>query len=207
MTMASTDPRDKLPLHGRRLELTALLETDLPFLEPFFQDIASLTYYIPTTARPLNRPQLRSLLADWNDGIENFVFAIRKGDRLIGLINLDGLDWPNSHTEIGIALTASGERGHGLAAEALTLLIEYAFTELGLHRIWARIIENNTPSVRLFTRLGFRLEGRLRQHVRRRGQYRDMLVYGLLPEDWTRAEVVENHGCADPLTARTDIQA
>ncbi len=178
--MPVIDPRDKLPLHGQRLDLTALEEADLPALQPFFQDIASLTYYIPTTARPLNANQLKLLLADWNDGLENFVFAIRFQDRLIGLVNLDGLDWPNGHTEIGIALTSIPDRGHGLAGEALNLLISYAFEELGLHRIWARIIEDNTSSIRLFEKLGFQLEGRLKQHVLRRGRYRDMLVYGLL---------------------------
>jgi len=178
--MPDIDLRDKLPLHGQRLDLTALEENDLPALQPFFQDIASLTFYIPTTARPLNRCQLKALLADWNDGVENFVFAIRYQGRLIGLVNLDGLDWPNSHAEIGIALTSLSDRGHGLAGEALNLMINYAFAELGLHRIWARIVEDNASSIRLFEKLGFLPEGRLKQHVLRRSHYRDMLIYGLL---------------------------
>jgi RimJ/RimL family protein N-acetyltransferase len=169
-----------LPLRGLRVELTALEPGDLETLLPFFQDMASLFYYIPTTARPLNFAQLQATLADWNDGIENFVFGIRTEGKLAGLINLDGLDWPNGHTEIGIALTESGFRGKGLAAEAMQLLIDYAFGELGLHRIWARIIEDNLPSIHLFESLGFRQEGRMLEHVLRRGQYRDMLIYGLL---------------------------
>jgi RimJ/RimL family protein N-acetyltransferase len=178
--MALTDPVAGLPLHGQRVALTALEATDQPALLPFFQDMASLAYFIPTTARPLNAPQLKYLLDDWNDGIENFVFAIRLDGRLIGMVNLDGLDWPNGHSEIGIALTERGERGRGLAAEALALLIRYAFDELGLNRIWAQIIEDNLPSIHLFEALGFQPEGRMRQHVRRRGQYRDMLIYGLI---------------------------
>jgi diamine N-acetyltransferase len=180
--MKITDPLASLPLQGPRLCLTPLEEDDLPALLPFFQDISSLTYYIPTTARPLNAPQLKALITDWNDGIENFVFAIRLQERLIGLINLDGLDWPNSHAEIGIALTETGLRGQGLASEALQLMIDYAFGELGLHRLWARIIEDNLSSIHLFTRLGFLPEGRMRGHVRRRGRFRDMLVYGLLQQ-------------------------
>jgi [ribosomal protein S5]-alanine N-acetyltransferase len=169
-----------LPLKGSRVELTALDPNDLETLLPFFQDMASLYYYIPTTARPLNLAQLRLTLADWNDGIENFVFGIRAEGKLVGLINLDGLDWPNGHTEIGIALTDIGIRGQGLAADAMQVLIDYAFGDLGLHRIWARIIEDNLPSIRLFERLGFQPEGRMQEHVLRRGKYRDMLIYGLL---------------------------
>jgi len=178
--MAQLNPADRLPLIGERVRLTALQESDLDLLLPFFQDMASLTYYIPTTARPLNGRQLRALLDDWNDGRENFVFAVRAGSSLIGLVNLDSFDWPNSHVEIGVALTDPGARGQGLAAEALRLLLDFCFAELGLHRVWARIIEDNSPSVRLFESLGFSREGALRQHVRRRGRYRDMLIYGLI---------------------------
>lgn len=185
--MTLNDPRSGLPLHGPRVDLTALEDADLQSLKPFFQDMAALAYFIPTTARPLNAPQLQDLLTDWNDGIENFVFAIRTGGRLIGMVNLDGLDWPNGHAEVGIALTEPSERGRGLAAEALTLLIRYAFDELALHRIWARVIEDNQPSLHLFETLGFQREGRLRQHVRRRGIYRDMIVFGLLNESGQNA--------------------
>lgn len=182
--MESKDLPGYLPLTGKRICLTALEPADLPVLLPFFQDMASLAYYIPTTARPLNAPQLEKMLDDWNDGNESFVFAVRHEDKLVGLINLDGLDWANSHAEIGIALTENQTRGQGYAGEALALLIDFAFRELGLHRIWARIIDGNEPSLKLFARLGFQPEGRMREHVRRFGQYRDMLIYGLLqPSD------------------------
>lgn len=178
--MESKDLPEHLPLTGKRIRLTALEPMDLPVLLPFFQDMSSLTFYIPTTARPLNALQLEKMLDDWNDGSESFVFAVRHEDELVGLINLDGLDWANSHTEIGIALTKSTARGQGYAGEALALLIDFAFGELGLHRIWARIIDGNEPSQKLFARLGFQPEGRMRGHVRRFGRFRDMLIYGLL---------------------------
>lgn len=182
--MKTTEMTAGLPLTGERIQLTALHEADFSHLGPFFQDMASLTYYIPTTARPLNAHQIRRLLDDWNDGIENFVFAVRYRGDLIGLVNLDGLDWPNSHVEIGIALTDPEARGLGLAAEAIALLTSYCFGELGLHRIWARIIEDNSPSLHLFGKLGFQKEGALRQHVLRRGRYRDMYLYSLLKDEW-----------------------
>jgi RimJ/RimL family protein N-acetyltransferase len=183
--MIQNSVTSKLPLQGPRISLTAVESSDIPFLREFFQDMSSLLYYIPTTARPLNEQQIESLLMDWNDGKENFVFAVRIQGRLIGLVNLDGLDWVNSHVEAGIALTDPDVRGQGLASETLSLLIQYCFEELGLHRIWARIIDRNIPSIRLFQSLGFLEEGRMRQHVLRNGEYRDMLIMGLLnqPQD------------------------
>lgn len=183
--MHHPEPTRYLPLHSQRIELTALTEPDLDQLQVFFQDMNALYYYIPTTARPLNRHQLEKLLDDWNDGTESFVFAVRYEGELIGLVNMDGLDWTNSHAEIGIALTRPDARGRGLAGEALQLLMRYAYQELGLQRLWARIIEDNQASLRLFERMGFQREGRLRGHVLRGGKHRDMLIYGLLRDDFS----------------------
>lgn len=174
----------RLPFSGPRLQVTALEASDRAALLPFFQDMSMMRYYLPTTARPFNLLQMEKLLTDWHDGIENFVFAIRYQGKLCGLLNLDGLDWPNSHAEIGIAITDQLARGQGFASEALAIMLDYAFGELALHRIWCRIIDGNEPSIRLFEKAGFRREGRLRQQVRRSGSFRDMLVYGLLQSEW-----------------------
>ncbi|MBP8989404.1 MAG: GNAT family N-acetyltransferase [Clostridia bacterium] len=190
--MKTDDPFFYLPLQGKRLRLTALHESDLDLLQDFFQDMESLIYYIPTIPRPLNRKQLYSLLDNWNDGVSNFIFAVRVADQLIGLVNIDGLDWPNSHAEIGIALTEPDMRGQGYATEAIAVLLRYCFYDLGLHRVWARIIEDNTPSIRLFQSLGFKPEGALRQHILRQGQFRDMLFFGILKPEWE--ELKKNMG-------------
>ena len=173
-----------LPLKGPRIELTALEKDDIAALSYFFQDMAALSFYIPTTARPLNLQQITQLLSDWNDGDTFFVFAVRRNHKLIGLVNLDGLDWANGHVEVGIALTDYNARGQGLAGEALSVLFDYCFLELGLHRVWARIIDGNEPSLHLFNSLGFRQEGALREHVRRTGSFRDMIIVGLLASEW-----------------------
>lgn len=187
MATNQTLPEIKLPLTGSRVVLDALRDEDLESLLGFFSDLASLYYYIPTTARPLNREQVARLLDDWNDGRSSFVFAVRVGGTLCGIVNLADLDWPNGTAEVGVALTAASHRGRGYAGEALGLLIDYAFAELGLARLWARIIAGNQASIRLFSKLGFQYEGALRAHVLRSGLRRDMRIYGLLREEWTAA--------------------
>lgn len=174
---------DDLPLTGNRIALTSLTEQDILKLDGFFNDISSLKYYLPTTVRPFNREQLSKLLSDWNDGETCFVFAIRKGEELLGIVNIDDIDWTNSHAEIGIALTEKNVRGKGYASETLKVLCDYAFFELGLHRVWSRIIDGNIASMKLFAAAGFELEGRMRSHVRRGGKWLDMTIWGLIREN------------------------
>ena len=82
-------------------------------------------------------------------------------------------------------MAGNQHRGKGYASEALGLLIEYGFDEIGLHRIYARVIDGNEASRNLFTRLGFTQEGLLREHVFRHGKYRNMFMFGLLRDEWT----------------------
>lgn len=186
-TLAPLPMTEKLPLKGPRLELTAYSEDDLKALLPFFQDVSVLRYYLPTTVRPMNEPQLRQMLRDWNEGDWNHVFALRYQGQLCGLVNLDGLDPHNSHAEIGIAITDRLLRGQGLAEEGLRLLLDFGFGELNLNRIWCRIISGNEPSVKLFQKAGFKTEGVLRRHVLRNGEFRDMLIFGLLRDEYQKS--------------------
>jgi len=123
---------------------------------------------------------------EWNDGVRNFVFACRYKNEAIGLVTLSDLDYAMGNAEMGIMLISRAWRGRGLASEAVKLALTYAFDELGLHRVYARLAEENLPSLNLFKRLGFTEEGRLREAMRRGGSYLDLIVVGLLENEFDR---------------------
>jgi ribosomal-protein-alanine N-acetyltransferase len=75
--------------------------------------------------------------------------------------------------------------GLGYATEAGRAMLALGFDVLLLHRIWAGCDPDNIRSARVLEKLGMRLEGRLRDDVRVRGDYRDSLVYGVLESEWT----------------------
>lgn len=77
--------------------------------------------------------------------------------------------------------------GQGLATEAASAVLDHAFTQLELHKVFAAVVEANTGSVRVLEKLGMLPEGRLREHVRiRDGTVADVLNYGVLREEWER---------------------
>ncbi|WP_237394825.1 GNAT family N-acetyltransferase [Methylacidimicrobium sp. AP8] len=73
-------------------------------------------------------------------------------------------------------------RGYG--PEASRGLIDYAFAVLGLRKICAYCLASNLRSRRLIQKLGFRWEGTQRKQLLVRGVFEDLLLFGLLAEEW-----------------------
>jgi RimJ/RimL family protein N-acetyltransferase len=75
-------------------------------------------------------------------------------------------------------------RRSGIAVQAVRLACELALVKEGLHRIQAEVYGDNVAGQRLFERAGFTREGVRRRAYRRRGQWLDGVLYGLLSEEF-----------------------
>lgn len=73
--------------------------------------------------------------------------------------------------------------GRGYATEAAQTMLAFAFGELGIHRVQAEVIAENTASARVLAKLGFRLEGRLRENQWFKGLWWDTLIFGLIESE------------------------
>jgi ribosomal-protein-serine acetyltransferase len=105
---------------------------------------------------------------------------------LCGVVGLFRIDDRRETGEMGYWVGA-GNEGRGIATRACRAMLQYAFDERGLHRVELGIAASNARSAALAERLGFTLEGRLREADRLvDGTRDDLLVYGLLAEDWRR---------------------
>ncbi len=79
--------------------------------------------------------------------------------------------------------------GQGYTTEAARAVVDWAFDNFGLNRIYARYDVNNPASGRVMQKLGMQSEGILRQHVLKDGVYCDMAYYGLLRSEWLKKVV------------------
>ena len=66
-------------------------------------------------------------------------------------------------------------------------LVAWGFYTLNLNRVHLHVFEDNLRAIRCYEKVGFQLEGRLRQANFYNGAYRDELIMGVLREDWERA--------------------
>jgi RimJ/RimL family protein N-acetyltransferase len=110
------------------------------------------------------------------------IFAAASG-RYLGCVSLHDPDWDLRAFGIGYWLRASAT-GQGYATEALSVLVDLAFDALAARRVELRCDARNGPSRRVAERVGFVLEGQLRNAcLDPGGQPGDVLVFALTPDD------------------------
>ncbi len=110
-------------------------------------------------------------------------FAITIADHVIGGIGLDRDSDVFAHgAEIGYWLGAE-HWGRGYATEALVAASDWAFTELGLLRLYAGVFSSNPASARVLEKAGYRREGNQRRAVNKGGVLLDRWLYAKLRDD------------------------
>jgi len=104
---------------------------------------------------------------------------------LLGFARLFWIEWSNATSGIQIAIGNPDERDQPYAREALNLVLRYAFQELNLFRLSAFGMEDDPTGIDLLQAAGFVEEVRRRQTVQRNGNTCDLLLLGLLQEEWS----------------------
>ena len=113
-------------------------------------------------------------------------FAIRTlaDERLIGLIGLYTIFWPQREAFMGIQIGERDYWGRGYGTDALRVLLRNAFEELNLQRVSLSFLEGNERAKRSYENCGFRYEGRQRHAWAYDGRRWDELFMGLLRDEW-----------------------
>ncbi|MGG4166355.1 GNAT family protein [Rossellomorea vietnamensis] len=112
-----------------------------------------------------------------------FVFAIIHDEMVIGAGEFNIRDFTNKGGEIGYIVNPD-YWGKGIATEVATLLIDFGFGELKLHRIYATCDPRNTGSSRVLEKVGMTKEGRIREDLLMKDGWRDSLLYSVLEHEW-----------------------
>lgn len=105
-----------------------------------------------------------------------------KSNEIIGSCGYNSLDAENAKTEIGYDI---GKKywGNGYAPEAISALVDHAFSSLHLNRVEAKVEPENVNSIKVLEKLSFTFEGTLRQSERSKGKFIDLSIYSKLKTD------------------------
>jgi ribosomal-protein-alanine N-acetyltransferase len=119
-------------------------------------------------------------------------FVIETAGRLVGQMHLFGIAWGSQRSACAGYWVAESVAGQGIMPFALAAACDHAFLGLGLHRVEVNIRPENTASLRVVEKLGFRDEGLRLRYLHIDGEWRDHRSFALTSEDLGRSSLVEH---------------
>ena len=121
-----------------------------------------------------------------NEDNNRFLFALKEieNHHFIGWVSLSEVQFKNRGAELSIAILGEKNRNKGYGTDALNLICQFAFYELGLHKIRLSVHSNNEAAIGLYEKIGFQKEGIDREGLFQDGKWLDVYYYGLLLEEW-----------------------
>ena len=150
------------------------------------QDRAYLRQWLPwvdsTLAADDTLAFIRAALEQFAAG-DAITAGIWHRNQFCGVIGTHKLQKLNRKIEIGYWLCETS-LGHGIVTDCCRALITHLFTELDLHRVEIHCAVSNSKSAAVPRRLGFTLEGTLRDANYAAGRFHDLYVFGMLIRDW-----------------------
>jgi RimJ/RimL family protein N-acetyltransferase len=132
---------------------------------------------------PWTRADLDEVYARWSVADDRIVWVVvdNSSGAVIGEVVLNDLNAGN--LSCGFRIWLSGSRGRGLGTEATTLAVRHAFDEHGLHRIELEVYDFNPRARHVYEKVGFRLEGTMRDALRFDGGWVDAHLMAILSTD------------------------
>lgn len=174
-----------MTLRGENIYLSTLEKNHCQILwEAFEYDTLNMT-------EPLNVGHSVVKADDWFNEIQRLQGEkhVRLGvflndNAVIGDVALQDIDWRNRSCSIGLGIQKLEHRSKGYGSEAVRIMLEYGFNNLGIHRVWAETLESNIGAQKSLEKSGFVLEGCSRKAIYFAGRYFDKFHYGLLRSDY-----------------------
>lgn len=183
-------------LSGERIDLRTIEEDDIPFLQRWrnHPDVR-----VPLTdTDPRNAAQMEEMFEEGisDDGGVNLLISVdceqaepteaTPDDASYVPVGEVAIPWIRERHGVGMLMywVAPEHQGNGYVTEATELILDHAFRERRLAKVWAHVIEPNAGSQHVLEKLGFEKEGHLREHVFIDGERVDVIAYGLLADDW-----------------------
>ena len=174
------------PLETERLLLKPLAVNDLDFVYQHFSDPAIYRYLVDE--EPVSTCIQAQEIVDFyaqpmGKSYNRWVLVLKSEARAIGTCGYHLWDKRHHRAEIGYDL-AQASWQQGFMTEALETVLSFGFDEMALNRVGAMVHPENEASLRLLAKLGFQMEGLLRDYYYQDGRFYDHWLLTLLKQEW-----------------------
>jgi RimJ/RimL family protein N-acetyltransferase len=180
-------------LRGRLVYLRPAERSDIPTFVRWLSDERA------TRNLALRSPIGQAMEERWfedlldHHGRDRWLFVICRllDGRAVGSLDLHEVDLTNGGSGLGIVIGDPADRSQGYGGDAIDALLDFAFDELRLERVWLDVYAANPDARRLYERLGFVHEATFRRGVYRAGRYDDVHRMAILRAEWAARRASE----------------
>jgi RimJ/RimL family protein N-acetyltransferase len=173
-------------LVGERVRLRALRDGDLSTLalwEMVPGRMATLSNWVAPPSEAGAKERIAKWCANDKDDLGFVIETVDEPSMLVGNIALHGARPKDRCATIGIALGRE-HIGRGYGTDAMRVIVDYGFREMGLHRIQLAVAPFNPAGIRAYEKVGFIEEGRHRDAVWHDGRWYDEVMMSILAHEW-----------------------
>ncbi len=167
----------------RDVSLRPLEKEDAEFVRNLVQK-PEVRKHLGRLPEPMSVEQSEDRIEQITEDDSIIQFIIQKESEPVGTIAIFKINRTYRHAEFGAFMVEPDRHGEGIGTVGLELLLEYAFDELGMHRIAGGYIEGNEASRKVQENFGFTVEGREREYKYRNGEYQDLVRMSLLEDEY-----------------------
>ncbi len=161
------------------VRLVPLAVDHLPFVMTWVNDREVMQYFAQrqeTIEEAEERRYLETLIASKTDR----AFSVfDETNDYVGQVSINQIYWPARNGRVFLVVRKA-KQGRGLGSAALRALVDHAFTEMDLHKLWLIVRRDNRSAQAMYLRAGFEFEGMLHDEYCVGGRYFDMVRMAVL---------------------------
>ncbi|MCP4746102.1 MAG: GNAT family N-acetyltransferase [Desulfobacteraceae bacterium] len=170
---------------GEKCYLSPCSMSDAGKLSKWDNDLETAICISADMSRPMSYEKRSEMIRKaLSEQEQLFSIVACKGDKIIGLCGLFGLDHVHRSTKFHMLIGDRSYRNNGYGCEAVMLLADHAFNLLNLNSIAIDVLGFNKSAVRCYEKAGFKVAGRLRQAKIVGGTKADIILMDLLSEEF-----------------------
>ena len=188
-------------LEGELVKLRSLEPADVEREHAWIND-REVTRYLVSGRYPLSYADEQRWLEQHppNAFASGVRLAIETKDSVhIGNLELSSTRQEDRKAVLGVMIGDKEYWSNGYGTDAIVTLLRFSFAEMNLHRVWLTVLEFNARAIACYRKCGFEEEARLRDETYKEGAYHDILVMGVL-----RDEFEAIRGATTPREGETD---
>ncbi|BBE30378.1 N-acetyltransferase [Tepiditoga spiralis] len=173
-------------LKGNKIRLRAYKREELKLVMEFINDEDVTKFLRPGVPFPFryeDEIKFYESLNPMSTSSYSFAIELLETEKYIGGCGINEIDWKNSVATVGIFLGKPyWNKGYG--TEALKILVDFIFNEMNINKVKLNVYSFNERAIKSYKKVGFVVEGRLRQEIFKEGKYYDEIIMGILRSEY-----------------------